>query len=171
MTPATRPNGGAAVPPPPSWVDGPPASGAPLNPAQSRSIPTAPAVLPAPSPAAAAAGPEAPRFTARVLIGGLDCLLTVPAWAAPEDLGRLVGLAEALAALGAAPAPSGPGPFASGAGARLPEPGAPSCPAHGTPMRQGRKGWFCPRRVAEDDGTGRPAYCKASAPAAPSGAL
>lgn len=163
MTPATKPNGGAPMPPPPAWVDGPPAPRP--SPAQ---IPPSKTI--SNNPNVAAAGPEAPRFTARVLIGGLDCLLTVPAWADPSDLARLVGLAEALAALGATPAPSGPGPFAAGAGARLPAPGAPSCPAHGTPMRQGRRGWFCPAKVADDDGTGRPSYCKATAPAAPSGA-
>ena len=37
---------------------------------------------------------------------------------------------------------------------------APTCPTHGKPMKQGRRGWYCPVKIADDDGTGRPAYCR-----------
>lgn len=37
----------------------------------------------------------------------------------------------------------------------------PMCPTHGTPMRPGnRGGWYCPRKLANDDGTGKPVYCR-----------
>ena len=38
--------------------------------------------------------------------------------------------------------------------------GAPTCPSHGKPMKQGKRGWYCPVKIADDDGTGRPVYCK-----------
>ena len=39
---------------------------------------------------------------------------------------------------------------------------APLCPTHGTPMKRSKRGsgWYCPEKVAEDDGTGKPVYCK-----------
>lgn len=39
---------------------------------------------------------------------------------------------------------------------------APLCPAHGKPMlpSQHGGGYYCPVKVAEDDGTGKPVYCK-----------
>ena len=36
----------------------------------------------------------------------------------------------------------------------------PTCPTHGQAMKQGRRGWYCPVKIADDDGTGRPAYCR-----------
>ena len=44
------------------------------------------------------------------------------------------------------------------------DPNAPRCPDHGGPMRQGARGWFCPRK--DDAG----AYCQRTAPAAGDGA-
>lgn len=40
--------------------------------------------------------------------------------------------------------------------------GPPVCPTHGRAMKRNRRddGWFCSAKVAEDDGTGRVAYCK-----------
>ena len=37
---------------------------------------------------------------------------------------------------------------------------APTCPTHNKPMKQGKRGWYCPVKIADDDGTGRPVYCK-----------
>jgi hypothetical protein len=39
---------------------------------------------------------------------------------------------------------------------------APTCPTHGKPMQPSKHGggWFCPVKVADDDGTGKPVYCK-----------
>ena len=38
---------------------------------------------------------------------------------------------------------------------------APLCPTHGKPMKQGKGGgWYCPVKLLEDDGTGKPVYCK-----------
>jgi len=37
---------------------------------------------------------------------------------------------------------------------------APTCPTHNRPMKQGQRGWFCPEKIAPDDGTGKPVYCK-----------
>ena len=38
---------------------------------------------------------------------------------------------------------------------------APKCPTHGTPMKRSRfGGWYCPVKIADDDGTGKPVYCK-----------
>lgn len=40
--------------------------------------------------------------------------------------------------------------------------GAPVCPTHGTPMRESKRGgWYCPVKILDDDGSGKPAYCKA----------
>ena len=38
---------------------------------------------------------------------------------------------------------------------------APLCPTHQKPMKPGQKGGFyCPQKIADDDGTGKPVYCK-----------
>ena len=38
---------------------------------------------------------------------------------------------------------------------------APTCPTHGRPMKPGKNGgWYCPAKLLEDDGTGKPVYCK-----------
>lgn len=41
---------------------------------------------------------------------------------------------------------------------------APICPTHGKPMKPSKKysGWYCPEKVAEDGGDGKPVYCKQS---------
>lgn len=36
----------------------------------------------------------------------------------------------------------------------------PVCPNHNKPMRQGKYGWFCPTKIADDDGTGKAVWCK-----------
>jgi len=39
---------------------------------------------------------------------------------------------------------------------------APICPTHNKPMLASKhgSGWYCPVKVADDDGTGKPVYCK-----------
>ena len=38
---------------------------------------------------------------------------------------------------------------------------APLCPTHQKPMKPGKNGgWYCPVKLLEDDGTGKPVYCK-----------
>jgi len=39
---------------------------------------------------------------------------------------------------------------------------APLCPTHGKPMLPSKhgEGYYCPVKIAEDDGTGKPVYCK-----------
>ena len=35
------------------------------------------------------------------------------------------------------------------------------CPTHQKPMKPGKNGgWYCPVKLLEDDGTGKPVYCK-----------
>ena len=37
----------------------------------------------------------------------------------------------------------------------------PLCPTHQKPMKPGKNGgWYCPVKLLEDDGTGKPVYCK-----------
>lgn len=38
---------------------------------------------------------------------------------------------------------------------------APTCPTHGKAMKQSKYGgWYCPVKIAEDGGDGKPVYCK-----------
>ena len=38
---------------------------------------------------------------------------------------------------------------------------APVCPTHGKPMQASKYGgWYCPVKIADDDGTGKAVYCK-----------
>ena len=38
---------------------------------------------------------------------------------------------------------------------------APLCPTHSKPMKASKHGgWYCPVKIADDDGTGKPAYCR-----------
>jgi hypothetical protein len=39
---------------------------------------------------------------------------------------------------------------------------APLCPTHNKPMKPSKygDGWYCPVKVADDDGTGKAVYCK-----------
>ena len=42
--------------------------------------------------------------------------------------------------------------------------GPPLCPIHNKPMKPSQHGgWFCPIKIADDDGSGQPVYCKATA--------
>ena len=40
----------------------------------------------------------------------------------------------------------------------------PNCPAHNRPMKQSQRGgWYCTAKIADNDGTGKPVYCKQKA--------
>jgi len=40
---------------------------------------------------------------------------------------------------------------------------APICPTHKSVMKHSQHGgWFCPVKIADDDGRGKPVYCKQS---------
>lgn len=96
--------------------------------------------------------------------GGFDIMLTLRS----DDGGEL--MPRALAALkwlqdnGFAPSrtngysrqPAANGTTGPAAGQ------APTCPVHGTEMKVSKhgSGFFCPTKVADDDGTGKPVYCK-----------
>ena len=42
--------------------------------------------------------------------------------------------------------------------------GPPLCPTHKKPMKPSQHGgWYCPIKITEDDGSGKPIYCKAKA--------
>jgi len=43
---------------------------------------------------------------------------------------------------------------------------APTCPTHGKPMKPSKfGGWYCPVKIADDDGAGNAIYCKQKAKA------
>lgn len=85
-------------------------------------------------------------------------MLTMRGESGADVLPRTLAALSWLEANGATPtaepgrrSPGGPPPPA--------DPDAPRCPSHGTPMRAGARGWFCPRK--DDAG----AYCRQTAPA------
>ena len=123
------------------------------------------ATMPPPAVDLTTLAPTAPAFTeapasvnTRVQWRGHDVQLTLRAESGAAVLGRLDAALTWLEAHGATPAAAGGGrPPAAASGSQA----APSCPTHGRTMKAGRNGgWFCPVKVAEDDGTGRPAYCR-----------
>jgi len=93
---------------------------------------------------------------------GFDVMLTLR----DDDTASLVARAEGalswLVEQGFTPTPqrysnSGKSNQASGNSSE-----APLCPAHGKPMLASKKGegYYCPVKIADDDGTGKPVYCK-----------
>jgi hypothetical protein len=71
-------------------------------------------------------------------------------------LGKIDAVIDHLEKMGAT--------FSGGSGSAPTPPapaGAPTCPTHGKPMKQSQHGgWFCPHKIADDDGAGKPIYCK-----------
>lgn len=126
----------------------------------------------APAAPTATPGPMVPIFTeapasvtVKVTFRGFDTMLTLRDVDGAGVLGRMERALAWLEDKGATPAPSGghrgqARPHSAPAVATDGQ-DTPRCPTHGSPMRPGNKGgWFCPRRVADDDGTGKPAYCR-----------
>lgn len=110
---------------------------------------------PAALPATSATWTEAPAsVNVRAHYRGFDVLLTLRADTGRDVLTRLGAALDWLEAHGATPTTARP--------TSSPAPtDAPVCPTHGRAMRQGRRGgWYCPERIAEDGGDGRPAYCR-----------
>lgn len=93
------------------------------------------------------------RFTLR----GYDCSLVLKDVTGQGALTRLDTAITHLEKIGSepnAPAPATNGHAATGT--------APICPTHGKPMKPSQRGgWFCPVKLLEDDGSGKPVYCKA----------
>jgi hypothetical protein len=83
------------------------------------------------------------RFTITCLIEGFPVQL--------EGEGRasdLRAIVERLRLIGAFPPDARPEPTKAA--------GAPLCPVHGSKMKEGRRGFFCPKKVGDD-------YCKETA--------
>src|SRR5262245_22115839 len=84
------------------------------------------------------------RFSIQAVIGGFPVQLE----GETTNASNLVSLIEKLRAVGAEP---------PAAQASTPEPtkaaGVPTCPIHGSKMKEGRRGFYCPRKVGDD-------YCK-----------
>lgn len=87
--------------------------------------------------------------------GGYDVLLTVRD-ADTSSLVKRLNLALGwLEQNGYRPTTNGARTGANGNGA------APTCPTHNQVMKSSKHGgWFCPIKVADDDGAGRAVYCK-----------
>ena len=98
---------------------------------------------------------------------GFDVMLTIRGTDSAEMMPRALKALEWLTTQGFTPngryqAPSaqvgnGNGvPAANGNGQT-----APICPTHNKPMKPSKfGGWYCPVKIADDDGTGRPLFCK-----------
>lgn len=103
--------------------------------------------------------PEAPAsVTVKVLYRGHDVMFTLRGLDGRSVLGRLDVALDWLEQHGATPATS----TSSGSSTRPADSGpAPTCPTHGKAMKAGRNGgWFCPVKIADDDGAGKPVYCR-----------
>lgn len=94
------------------------------------------------------------RFTLR----GYDCSLVLKDVTGQAALTRLDTAITHLEKIGSQPnaAPATNGHAATGT--------PPTCPTHGKAMKASQRGgWFCPAKLIEDDGSGKPIYCKAKA--------
>lgn len=107
-----------------------------------------------------AALPEAPAAaTVRVAWRGYDVLLTVRDHDGRRVLSRLDAALAWLEANGGAP--GGASPTATSTARAQSGAAAPTCPTHGRPMKPAQRGgWYCTAKLADDDGTGRPVYCR-----------
>ena len=113
---------------------------------------SAPALLPAAPPTFS----EAPasvnvKFGWR---GYNDILLTLRGTSGMEVLTKLGAALDKLEQMGAQPGTGRGGP-ATATG------DAPQCQEHGKPMKQGKRGWFCPQIITEVQG--KKIYCKHTA--------
>lgn len=111
---------------------------------------------------------EAPATASvRFILNDFDCALTLRDMTGAAVLTRLTGAIQYLTKIGAVPAPvKQPAPAApgnsNGNGNGSTEP--PTCPIHQkTMLRSKHGGWYCPVRILDDDGSGKPVYCKAKA--------
>jgi hypothetical protein len=97
---------------------------------------------------------------------GYEWLLTTRANTSGELLDRLYPIEAWLQKHKWQPATRKPQAAQAAAnGSAAPANGAiPLCPTHNSPMKPSKHGtgYFCPVKVADDDGTGKPVYCKQS---------
>jgi len=110
---------------------------------------------------------EAPSSgTVKVSVNGYDWLYTIRNDDPAELLENLQHVTNAMITLGYQPVKNYGGGAGGGGGGRRPytppDPNAPVCPNHHKPMRKSDKGegYYCTTRVLEDDGSGKPVYCK-----------
>lgn len=105
---------------------------------------------------------EAPAScTVKFYIGDYDAMLTLRDMTGQALLAKLPALLSTLGKMGATPTyrrrdadPASNGQATNG--------NAQICPTHGKPMKESQHGgWFCPVKIADDDGSGKPVYCKA----------
>ena len=107
---------------------------------------------------------EAPAsINVKFLWQGFDTMLTIRDDKVNAALAKYRVAIEYLEKMGAAPTPQRYGNAnanAQQAGGNGGE--APLCPTHGKPMLPSKhgEGFYCPVKIAEDDGTGKPVYCK-----------
>ncbi len=94
---------------------------------------------------------------------GFDCQLTLRGSDPAQVLKQAAELLAKMEAAGVKPAGNGhkcAAPVEAQGDAAQGE-AAPMCPTHNKPMKASKSGgWFCPVKIAEDDGTGKPVYCK-----------
>jgi hypothetical protein len=81
------------------------------------------------------------NFTVHVTLDGFP--IEISGQGKADDLRALVARLKAIGA--EPPAVSKPEPTKAA--------GAPLCPVHGSKMKEGRRGYFCPKKVGDD-------YCK-----------
>lgn len=107
---------------------------------------------------AASALPEAPAAASVKVLDpdGREWILTLRTTTAAELLSRVVFLGEWLTAHDWTPATAKPSSSSTATAGDPP----PVCPTHNVPMKQGRRGWYCPTKILDDGGDGRPVYCK-----------
>ena len=102
--------------------------------------------------------------------GGFDVMLTIRAAEGADLMPKALAALDWLTAQGftstrnghAAPSSSSSSPSTNGNGTQAAANGtAPICPAHGEQMKPSKYGgWYCPVKVADDGGDGKPVYCK-----------
>ena len=112
-------------------------------------------------PAAPASFSEAPASINTFVVspGGFSYQLTMRAGRVGDLLAQVRTLESWLAENGWTPASKTPGKASQGDAA--PAADAPLCPTHNRPMKPGKNGgWYCPAKLLEDDGTGKPVFCK-----------
>ena len=88
---------------------------------------------------------------------GFDVMLTIRDDQTTELLPRTLAALDWLASSGFTPTRQNAMNTTNGTSVTA----APVCPTHGTPMQDSKfGGYYCAERVADDDGTGKPIYCK-----------
>jgi hypothetical protein len=86
---------------------------------------------------------------------GANMQFTLRETTGTELLNKLDAVLDRLEAMGATFGTS------NGRAQQVAPAGAPVCPTHGVPMKESKfGGWYCPEKVADNDGTGKPIYCK-----------